>query len=73
MARPRKAKPADPLAERIRTAESQYRDARRENVGITGTNQATRMYQYEASIGTRYGEPFASREPIGLGGLRDVI
>ena len=26
------------------------------NVGITGTNQATRMYQYEASIGTRYGQ-----------------
>ena len=26
------------------------------NVGITGTNQATRMYRYEASIGTRYGQ-----------------
>jgi vitamin B12 transporter len=26
------------------------------NTGITGTNQATRMYQYEASIGTRYGK-----------------
>ncbi len=25
------------------------------------------------SIGTRYGEPFASREPIGLAGLRDMI
>ena len=26
------------------------------NVGITGTNQATRMYRYEASLGTRYGQ-----------------
>ncbi len=26
------------------------------NTNITGTNQATRMYQYEASIGTRYGQ-----------------
>jgi vitamin B12 transporter len=32
------------------------------NVGITGTNQATRMYQYEASIGTRYGQ-FDSETP----------
>jgi len=27
-----------------------------ENTNITGTSQATRMYQYEAAIGTRYGE-----------------
>ncbi len=26
------------------------------NTNITGTNQATRMYQYEAAIGTRYGK-----------------
>jgi bacillithiol biosynthesis deacetylase BshB1 len=25
------------------------------------------------SIGTRYGEPFASREPIGLGSMRDLV
>jgi bacillithiol biosynthesis deacetylase BshB1 len=25
------------------------------------------------SIGTRYGEPFASREPLGIGSLRDLI
>jgi hypothetical protein len=24
-------------------------------------------------IGTRYGEPFASREPIGLAGLRELL
>jgi bacillithiol biosynthesis deacetylase BshB1 len=26
-----------------------------------------------AAIGARYGEPFASREPIGLAGLRDLV
>ncbi len=45
-----------------------------------GEQSPTLLEQFEADaaywgkqIGVRYGEPFASREPIGLGGLRDLL
>ncbi len=58
--------------EAVKSYKSQYAYNEERWQTVNGTMQSCGQY-FGSLIGTRYGEPFASREKFGLRDIRDVI